>query len=241
MGTGTPTSGIVDTIDDLFVTDDLEVFDDVHVGDTLFIGTNPSTSNDSIFMNDGTERIFWRGLADRFEMTSDLGIQHDLFVGTFASNDDDTITFDLPSTPQTITWDDIETRFEISNEVLTSGPICAGCSTEANVVTYNRMNAGISDHGMFGTSDLYVSDDLEANDDLFVDGKLTVAGLVDPPAITFSVETHDSKKQLATDVEDHEEVMVYWNTENHQMEVYVLAEDAFYTFDGTPVPYKSYR
>jgi len=29
--------------------------------------------------------------------------------------------------------------------------------------------------------------------------------------------------------------MVFWNTEKKQMEVFVIAEDTFYTFDGTIV------
>ncbi len=65
-----------------------------------------------------------------------------------------------------------------------------------------------------------------------IDGKLTALGGVDPPYISFSKETHESIREYAKNVEDHEEVMQFWNGDFHRMEVYVIIEDVFYTITG---------
>jgi len=67
---------------------------------------------------------------------------------------------------------------------------------------------------------------------LHVIGKGTFTGGIDPPYISFSKESHESIREYALEVEDHEEVMQFWNDEIHQMEIYVISEDAFYTFTG---------
>ncbi len=68
---------------------------------------------------------------------------------------------------------------------------------------------------------------------------LQVTGMVTPPAVAFTAETHDSIKQMAVDFTGNDEVITYWNTDNRQMEVYIIAEDSFFTFSGEPVPYVS--
>ena len=73
--------------------------------------------------------------------------------------------------------------------------------------------------------------DLDSGD-VSIDGKLTVTGGVDPPYVSFTSETHDTIREMAKDVEEKEEVMVFWNTELKQMEVYEIETDTFYTFDG---------
>lgn len=67
---------------------------------------------------------------------------------------------------------------------------------------------------------------------LHVVGKATITGGVDPPYISFSDETHESIREYAKSVEDHEKVMQFWNGDAHRMEVYVISEDAFYTITG---------
>ena len=68
--------------------------------------------------------------------------------------------------------------------------------------------------------------------DVDIAGKLTVSGGVDPPYVSFTSENHDTIRAMALDVEEKEEVMVFWNTDLKQMEVYVINEDKFYTFEG---------
>ena len=65
-----------------------------------------------------------------------------------------------------------------------------------------------------------------------MNGKLTATGGVDPPYVSFSAESYESIREYAEDVEDHEEVMVFWNAKNHRMEVYDITEDKFYTITG---------
>jgi hypothetical protein len=68
--------------------------------------------------------------------------------------------------------------------------------------------------------------------ELHVIGKGTFTGGIDPPYISFSEETHESIRQYAQEVEDHEKVMQFWNGEAHRMEMYVISEDTFYTITG---------
>ena len=67
---------------------------------------------------------------------------------------------------------------------------------------------------------------------LHVIGKITATGGIDPPYVSYSKETHESIRERAKDVEEHEEVMQFWNANAHRMEVYVISEDKFYTFAG---------
>lgn len=63
-------------------------------------------------------------------------------------------------------------------------------------------------------------------------GKVTAPGGIDPPYVSFSNETHASIRAFAKDIESHEEVMQFWNAPLHRLEVYVIAEDRFYTLVG---------
>ncbi|UCF49999.1 MAG: hypothetical protein JSU91_00530 [Thermoplasmatales archaeon] len=65
-----------------------------------------------------------------------------------------------------------------------------------------------------------------------IDGKLTVTGGIDPPYMSFSKESRESIREYAEDVDEHEEVMQFWNGDFHRMEVYVISEDTFYTITG---------
>ena len=67
---------------------------------------------------------------------------------------------------------------------------------------------------------------------LHVIGKATITGGVDPPYVSFSKESHTSIREFAKDVEDHEEVMQFWNGDSHRMEIYVISENLFYTLTG---------
>ena len=53
-------------------------------------------------------------------------------------------------------------------------------------------------------------------------GKATITGGIDPPYISFSNESHESIRQHAEEVEEHEKVMQFWNGEAHKMEVCVI-------------------
>ena len=67
---------------------------------------------------------------------------------------------------------------------------------------------------------------------LHVVGKATITGGVDPPYVSYSNESFESIREFAQDVEEHEEVMLFWNGVNSRMEVYVISEDSFYTIIG---------
>ncbi|KAA0003868.1 MAG: hypothetical protein FE048_00680 [Thermoplasmata archaeon] len=92
-----------------------------------------------------------------------------------------------------------------------------GCPTDLLTIA-NNCNVGIGTQNP--TSKLHVV------------GKGTFTGGVDPPYISFSEESHESIREYAKEVEEHEKVMQFWNGEAHRMEVYVISEDTFYTITG---------
>jgi len=211
IGTGLQDSNVIVNSDDLFVTRNMEIDGDLYAEGNIFVGTDIGGDDDFILFDDGGEFLF---------------------------------------------WDDSETQFEFSDPIVTGGVIQAG--NDGADVGYNRIGTGTTSNfiEIASNQDLYITDDLEVGDDisgskaifesltvgpepLNVFGKATFSGGVDPPYVSFSGETHDSIKQFARDVSDYEEVMQFWNTDNHQFEIYVIAEDSFYTFFGEKVKYKS--
>src|SRR3989344_718023 len=89
--------------------------------------------------------------------------------------------------------------------------------------------AGTNDYALYAAG---------ANDESFfagnvtVQGKLNASGGVDPPYISFSAESHESIREYAKAVDEHEKVMQFWNGKAHRLEIYVVEEDAFYTLGG---------
>ncbi len=67
---------------------------------------------------------------------------------------------------------------------------------------------------------------------IFNGAKATFPGGIDPPYVSFSDESHQSIKEFAKNVEDHEKVMQFWNGDSHRMEIYDISEDKFYTMTG---------
>jgi Collagen triple helix repeat (20 copies) len=72
---------------------------------------------------------------------------------------------------------------------------------------------------------------------LIVDGKIIgrygeFSDGVGPPFISFSDETHQSIRKFSKNVDPNDTVMQFWNAGAHRMEVYVIAEDRFYTITG---------
>jgi len=79
---------------------------------------------------------------------------------------------------------------------------------------------------------VFVGGDANVTGNVNCGGKGTFTGGVDPPYISFSSESHDSIREFAKSVVEHEKVMQFWNGEMHRLEVYVIEEDKFYTITG---------
>lgn len=75
---------------------------------------------------------------------------------------------------------------------------------------------------------------LTVSGDAHITGKLYADGGVDPPYVSYTQETHKSIREYAQSVSS-DEVMMFWNSEAHRMEVYVISEDTFYTITGERV------
>ncbi len=67
---------------------------------------------------------------------------------------------------------------------------------------------------------------------LHVVGKATITGGIDPPYVSFSDETRESIIKRAENIEEHEKVMMFWNSQTKSMEVYNIQEGAFYSIGG---------
>lgn len=96
------------------------------------------------------------------------------------------------------------------------------------IKTYNRADSGdieINSRQGTGVIQVYAAS-------FTVSGKATFTGGVDPPYISFSSESHETIREYAKEVEEHEKVMQFWNGEAQRIEIYIIAEDKFYTLAG---------
>jgi len=213
--------------DTVFVTGDLDIS-----------GAN-STDIDTIYFDDSFEWLDWFDEPyNRFEFSNDVAMFGVVDTGGLLDlpvdyNRMGTGTTDHPST------------------IASSNDLFVTSSMEVDGVAYFDNSIGVGTAGNefddiidFNNETRSFWWDVEGdtfvmNDDLQLQGKLTVLGLIDPPAITFSAENHDRIKQLSSDVEDHEVVMLFWNTNSKVFEVYHIAEDTFYNLNGEQIPTQS--
>lgn len=94
----------------------------------------------------------------------------------------------------------------------------------------------VYDNGAIGVTngDLMISaDSTTINGNLWVNGKITAIGGVDPPYVSYKKETHAAIILLSQKVTD--DVMQFWCAKDNRMEIYSLKEKKFYTFDGKSV------
>lgn len=215
------------------ISDDLDVL-------TLQTGSSPTSVNYNRIGPTTTTSHSLSGTSDLL-VTSTLEVDGGGFfdagitVGGDSGTDDDFIWFDS-GTSEFLTWDNSESRFEFSDSLQVGDSL--GVNEGANSqVSYNRMGTAVTNHGLSSGQDLLVSGTFETSN-AFVDGTLTVSGKVnagggvDPPYVSFSAETQDTIKQFAKEVNDHEEVMFFWNVDSKRFEVYHIAENVFYTLTG---------
>ncbi len=156
-------------------------------GGSVTMGTAGPDQNQILGFYDagivGNEFLMWENTADRFRLSNDLQLLGALEVSgasvTLGSQGAETnqsiyVYEDGSQTGESITWDDAQDRFEISDELATSGTIRAG-STTTSSVTYNTIGSGTPLSGdMTTSSDLLVTSDLEVGDQLYLGGDESV-------------------------------------------------------------------
>ena len=105
-----------------------------------------------------------------------LEVKDNLYLGTGSSSDDDRIYFDGAASPETLFWDDSETRFQVSKGIAMDGPVSAGSSGPYYSVDYHVFAIGITAFpggaGIANSGDLLVQYDFEAGDDIYYGGSL---------------------------------------------------------------------
>lgn len=113
-------------------------------------------------------------LAGDVHVTGDIVLDGELSVGTDNPSDDDFIRFD--SGNENIQWDESQTRFRLSDSIVTGGHFAAGSISADDTV--NRFGDGTpqSPDDMTAPGDLYLADDLEVTDNLYVGGELNLDG-----------------------------------------------------------------
>jgi len=234
LGSGTSDSGFVTNLSDLFVSGDIESDGNIVAGSgDLFVGIDNPLDDDSIFFDSGTtENLTWRNSQTRFLISDELAVDGPIITG--AVNTQFPYNSMGVATASAAAINGVA-DLSISDALEVGSDIYLGRAEGDSDIRF--FNNGVSNGERFQWDDS--ADAFEVSDDFTVFGKLTVTGLIDPPAVTFSAETHDSTKQLAIGVSDHEEVMLFWNGDNNRFEVYVILQDAFYTLDEKEVKYLS--
>jgi len=217
------------------VTEDLAIAGPIQAGSITAAPVTYNRFGASATSDHGMNGVADVFIQDNLEVNGLALFDGDITVGTNSASDDDSIHFDIFNAER-LFWDDSENRFEFTDDlVLTSDAtspsvqlILGDVVGEQSFLVFDGGTESLNWQG--GATDRF-----SFTDDVIISGKLTVTGPVDPPMVTFSAENHDSIKQLSADVEDHEEVALFWNTESKRLEVYVISEDKFYTMTGEPI------
>lgn len=162
----------------------LATADNLEVDGTLIsVGTAGPDQDQTIgFYDNGqfvNERLSWENTADRFLLTNDLAVTGSLDIsgaalsmGTLGAETNQSFYFFEDGSPvgELVGWDDAQDRFEVTDDLAITGTLRTG-STITAAVTYNTLGSGTPGSGdMTGTTDLFISSDLEVGDQIYVGG-----------------------------------------------------------------------
>ena len=203
--------------------------DDVEVRGDLKVGTDNSNDDDFIRFDGGNENIMWDESETLFRFSDAIATGGHAQFGSLVPDGvnrfgDGVPTNDMTGFGDLFVADDLEVG---DNAFIDDHLFLGNSNGDTNIFFF--------DDGANNNESIFWDDSLDrftTTNDLHVGGKLSMDGGVDPPYVSFTSETHNTIRELSQETEDKEEVMVFWNTELKQMEVYVIAEDKFYTFDG---------
>jgi len=92
--------------------------------------------------------------------------------------------------------------------------------------TFNEDTLVLIDPVKFDSGAVFM-DSVLIYDGLYVLGKVTTIGGVDPPYVSYSAETYESIREFAKDVTAHEKVMLFYNVNKKRMELYDIEADTF--------------
>lgn len=115
-------------------------------------------------------------LAGDVHVTGNTALDGELSVGIDNPSDDDFIRFDGGN--ENIQWDESQTRFRLSDSIVTGGHFAAGSISADDTV--NRFGDGTptAPESMTGFGDLYLADDLEVASDVYVGGKVNCTNCI---------------------------------------------------------------
>ena len=211
-------------------TEQLDVDGNVLVRGELHVGTDDAGDDYFIRFDGGNENIQWDESQTRFRFSDSLVTGGHFAAGSVSADStvnrfgDGVPTNDMTGFGDLFVADDLEVG---DNAFVDDHLFLGNANGDTNIFFF--------DDGANNNESIFWDDSLDrftTTNDLHVGGKLSMDGGVDPPYVSFTSETHNTIRELSQETEDKEEVMVFWNTEVKQMEVYVIAEDKFYTFDG---------
>ena len=152
-------------------------------GPTLNIGSaGPEQSQRINFFDNGSaagQFLMWDNAQDRYSMSNDLSVLGDVRLQreiTFSGGGADgnqTLRFfeDGIESGETVTWDDAQDRFEITDDLAIQGVIRTG-TTGVAPVTYNTIGSGTATSAdITNILDLLVSGDVEVGDQMYMGGE----------------------------------------------------------------------
>ena len=206
------------------------VSDDLFVDNDISVAGNSFTDDDTIFFDFLLEEFLsWDGSQERFEFSDKVAFDKAISTGSLSSTAENYNRFGTGQSDHGMLGvfdayvsDDLEVEDDFFVEDIFVG---SQRGDDDDVIWFDD------------SAESFFWED--AMNRFTLSNDLQVTGMVTPPAVAFTAETHDSIKQMAADFTGNDEVITYWNTDNRQMEVYIIAEDSFFTFSGEPVPYVS--
>ena len=218
-------------------TNDMNIAGELFLDGDLSVGEGLGNNDDTIFFDEeiNPATLRWDDFDDRFEFNNELAMQAPILIG---SNEFAPVSYNRFTTPGDSS--NISTHGLVAfSDLFIGGSLEADGSTWLDgpviVAGETQLLSNLDVVGGISTGSLGVSGVMTTGGNIDTTGKITAGGGVDPPYVSFSAETHDTIRQFAEDVADHEEVMFFWNTDSKQFQVYYITEDAFYTLNGDKI------
>ncbi len=133
-------------------------------------------SGNDLYYSDGSIGIGTASPTKDLDVDGAVLVRNALHVGTDVNTNNDTIFMDGAN--ERLVWDNSQTRFELSDELVIDGVLAVGTTNLTDdLLGYNyfSISAPSPSSGEMGSpGDLYVGADLEVDDDIFVGDRLFV-------------------------------------------------------------------
>lgn len=152
---------------------------------------------DDVLVSDDLEVLDDVDVGDSIRVVDDVDVGGQLSVGSASSTNSDTIFFDGS---ERLEWDESQSRFEISDDLATVGPIRVGTigGTPADYSIFGDLDNPLSGD-ITDDEDVYIGEDLEVGEVLYLNGELHMGLAESDQSIYFFDEGSQTRNRFYWD------------------------------------------